>query len=532
MPDNERFQEAVTQLVQEIRYKVRYQPAQYCRLIREHGELQAARLLNYRPTSDDSLAIAARGYRELTFEGLICQEEWVPLFTSDELEVAHSRLETFAPPPLVDEGDTQSSELRRIVQSKKENAIALDLDLQVTEDDEVSPEQEKNPEFLDDIAWGEELIAGIGVCEKLLAANGEPDLREDSFSRWAWGIFRQHLQECGDCRTNCTEILRILAAIDGTDEKELVSLFEACSVALRLGEQRARELLSAEWKAAGCERLPSECGTADLAEIKWYNPRKSEFQQRANWLELLEWRAVLLCWHAGKKMRECEASYTSPVPGEDSTLWLKWRQGGKDGRDFVSGLTEKAFRIAVLSRHVASVLPLPWNKLLRVPTDGDLASIPETLEALNVVRIEDWKTVLGLPIKDLDYGALLRLAEIATNATLGLPPSTADQVVISEGIIVSPSQCYREMNRLLDLIEGAINRDEAQQKRVSRLVLERRIPKEIGTAMHTIRIYRNLVEHEDYELSRSERMILVLSWDQITNWANSQGWIPLAKRST
>jgi hypothetical protein len=406
------------------------------------------------------------------------------------------------------------------------NQNVIKLDLCVTDCDEKTTEDEESAQNFDDLTWGEELAEGIGVCEKLVAANAELDLTPDGFSKWVWAIFRQHLQQCNNCKTSCSAIVRNLAALDDADEKELASLFPACALALHLGEQRARELLAKEWKAAGCECLPSERGTAGLTGIKWYKPLRSEFQQCSDWLEMLEWRAAVLCWHTGKKMRECEASHEVPSSGDGIGLWLKWRKSAKDdgGRDFVSGLDQRVFRVAILSRHMASVLPFSRNNMLRIPTDGDLASSPGTLDAVTAVRIEDWKSILGLPVEGLDYGALLRIADMATTAATEAPYRT-DLAVISENNVESPGQCYREVNGLLDFIEGVRNRDEAQQIRISRLMSEGRIPKPVSSAMHTIRTYRNLGEHEDHELNRRQKVIFILSWNEITSWGESQGWV-------
>ena len=59
--------------------EIPYQPTQYRRLIKDHGSLGAARLLNHRPVSDDSLGLAARRRPDLTLESLLCRAEWLGL---------------------------------------------------------------------------------------------------------------------------------------------------------------------------------------------------------------------------------------------------------------------------------------------------------------------------------------------------------------------------------------------------------------------------------------------------------------------
>lgn len=83
-----------------------------------------------------------------------------------------------------------------------------------------------------------------------------------------------------------------------------------------------------------------------------------------------------------------------------------------------------------------------------------------------------------------------------------------------------------ELEALLRWVEGTCSAEVGLEKRINRLISTKRVPRNVGAAMHAVREFRNIAVRLGHSLSPKEVAFVGLAWEQITIWAKSKGWPP------
>lgn len=361
----DRFHRAVEELIGRIIRECEYAPEDYVRAVGLHGGSQGVKRLLAEPLSDASLQLWARGRADLTIEALAADNDWRTLFSEQEQSVAARRAAdmSFGPAALEIAPETADA-LARIA----------------------SP-------FLpaDDIVWGEELQEGIDLCEKLDQVERSLQARGLS-GGWDLAHYRRHLADCATCNERRHDLKQALEKFDNNTLKSIRDLLERCIKSLDCGEERARQLLSKEWKESGVDLLPSEAEEAGISDYGWHDPSRTEHQQLADWLRVLAFRAGQLFARTGAIMLSYEESHCT---GDNP--WLAWRLEDHDSAvaRYVRALTEKEFLVALMARNIVRIGTDPWRRHLILPTDGDIAGLDGILEVQVAVNIRDWEKILS-----------------------------------------------------------------------------------------------------------------------------------------
>jgi hypothetical protein len=88
-----RFDDAMMSVYWRALNECHYKATRFLRMLHEHRGLETARiLLHASNVSDGYIALWERMRLDLTVEALILGEEWHPLFTDQEREIARKRL--------------------------------------------------------------------------------------------------------------------------------------------------------------------------------------------------------------------------------------------------------------------------------------------------------------------------------------------------------------------------------------------------------------------------------------------------------
>jgi hypothetical protein len=100
----DRFDLAMEDVYRRAKSEVNYNATRYFQMLAEHRGLETARiLLHDEKVSEGYTALWERGRLDLTVEALIHDHpEYHPLFTSEELEIAKGRLQSYKYPPAID----------------------------------------------------------------------------------------------------------------------------------------------------------------------------------------------------------------------------------------------------------------------------------------------------------------------------------------------------------------------------------------------------------------------------------------------
>ncbi len=542
----ELFEHAAEQLTRRIGRECRYRPTEYLKVTKRYGALQGAKFLlsSTEPISYDSLRVASDGRRDLTIEALVCSQEWPDLFTAEERELAKRRYGLLAPPTQPQNEISQSTDASEPTERLDDGTILIG-NLVIPTDLNTGESQP----FEDDIAWGEELVEGVQICDKLAAMEAELAVGGLSWSLAGWvvPVVRNHLEICGQCAEKCTHVRRAIDELEERSLDALGTLLCECEMALNCTAARAQQLLSREWKAAGFEYLPSEFEklSLDWNQFKWKDPSRPEWLQHSHWIDVLSRRAVQFCRHVGGLMLRYEDTQEfSPISKTqavgDASRWIDWRTGtGSERiRFFVKGLSRSQFSTALVARGVAAVLrQLPTREQLVLPGGDDLSGVEGSVEIKDATEPGDWETILGRWPGNVDGRALLEMACSAADNLVGqsdLLPDRAHGPTLHSNAIGSSAvtaddlgQLGRGLAGLLDWLEGVCNcKTEDLKKRVDRLTRCGRLPREIANSMHTVREYRNMSEHEHFVPDQRQSNIVRLAWEDIANWAVSQGWSP------
>ncbi|MGI8958435.1 MAG: hypothetical protein ACR2IV_01475 [Bryobacteraceae bacterium] len=208
----DRFHMAFHGLTERAARELDYIPEEYLRRIRELGALQAAKALLAEAPSNDSLEIWVRGNRDLTIEALARSVEWQHLFSEQERNTAERRYADWS---------FEIAELDTL------GGICQESDL----------EELFLPE--DDIVWGQELAAGIDVCQKLAQENRSIQKGNPLNAGWTLAYYRTHLAECSTCGDKCGYLKRSLADLDRETLGSLADLLIQCNRILNIGQKRA-----------------------------------------------------------------------------------------------------------------------------------------------------------------------------------------------------------------------------------------------------------------------------------------------------
>ncbi|MEO8660884.1 MAG: hypothetical protein ABI693_20600 [Bryobacteraceae bacterium] len=377
-----RFQIAFRELAEQAVRECDYKPEEYLQGIGRLGSLNAAKHFLFEPPSDDSLQLWARGKRDLTIEALALQEEWADLFLESERAIAGRRYADWS--------------FRMTTDCSAESSDSESKHIQRREGD-------TEPQFFfpdDDILWGEELAAGIDVCEKLAQVNKAQKEGYNEIGDWTSSYYRSHLADCKACAQECSYVKEALEEFDAARLKSLGELLRQCVVSLRYSLTRARDLLSAEWKAGGFEWLPSEAEAAGISDYGWKNAGRTEDQQAEDWLKALHMRAGQLAAFTGLLMARYEETHI-PRFGESSHFsenpWLVWRRDEASSavKRFVRGLSEVEFLTALIAKHICELKAFDHVPPLKLPTDGDLKDVDKSLVVEKATDVETWTKLLS-----------------------------------------------------------------------------------------------------------------------------------------
>ncbi len=218
------FNDRIMNFIRHVIADCKYAPNQYIERVRELGGARAAKQLLSEPPSDDSVDICARGRPDLTIEAIVLNEEWKTLF-SEELRAEAARRLSDMP---------YSDTAVPLAMQTPDELPDFDLDFVGTWGTILFPD--------DDIAWGEELIEGTDVCEKL--GQQETLLTRgclDNFDGWPLGYYRQHLADCAHCDTERLALKQALDKFDHTNLKTISELLARCVSCMNCDQDRATE---------------------------------------------------------------------------------------------------------------------------------------------------------------------------------------------------------------------------------------------------------------------------------------------------
>jgi len=88
-----RFDDAMMNVYQRARDECDYKATRFLQMLHDHRGLETARiLLHASNVSEGYVALWERKRLDLTVESLILSEEWRPLFSEQEREIARNRL--------------------------------------------------------------------------------------------------------------------------------------------------------------------------------------------------------------------------------------------------------------------------------------------------------------------------------------------------------------------------------------------------------------------------------------------------------
>jgi hypothetical protein len=96
----QKFDAAMMDIYRRARTEAKYNAVRYLQMLTDHRGLETARILLHATVSDGYTALWQRKRLDLTVEALIFDNaEYHQLFTSEELAIAHKRLEDYQYPP-------------------------------------------------------------------------------------------------------------------------------------------------------------------------------------------------------------------------------------------------------------------------------------------------------------------------------------------------------------------------------------------------------------------------------------------------
>ena len=101
------------------------------------------------------------------------------------------------------------------------------------------------------------------------------------------------------------------------------------------------------------------------------------------------------------------------------------------------------------------------------------------------------------------------------------PIRSDDQISLAEGPRVKNSErvraIFRDLEDIIDSIKPKVGKEDLAS-RIAKLAEQKRIPNEIASLMHSIRIKRNEIEHDRYEPSSSVLAGIEAYWREIQEW--------------
>ena len=101
-----RFDDAMMRVYLRARNECDYNATRFLNMLHEHRGLETARVLLRSPNvSEGYVALWERKRLDLTVEALILGEEWLPLFSEQEREIARHRLAEYGYGPTADGGN-------------------------------------------------------------------------------------------------------------------------------------------------------------------------------------------------------------------------------------------------------------------------------------------------------------------------------------------------------------------------------------------------------------------------------------------
>jgi len=90
------FHRAMVRVYEDAKRETGYNATRFLQMVSEQGGLSTARQLLHAPTvSDGFTALWERGRLDLAVEAVLLRDEFEPLFTEQERELALSRLEAY-----------------------------------------------------------------------------------------------------------------------------------------------------------------------------------------------------------------------------------------------------------------------------------------------------------------------------------------------------------------------------------------------------------------------------------------------------
>ena len=401
-------------MIEQIEVDCAYRPERYMLALAERDGVPAAKHLLAGPLSDDSIQLWARNRRDLTVEALILNDNWRTDFSEEERAVAQRR---YADMSSSAESIPQefADDLREVIRPRQSATLSISSKKEESEVRARLLPEGFEPD--DDIAWNEELMDDIAVCDKL----GQVE-RALPHPEWGWGgwwlaHFRKHLESCVDCDTQRSLFKKALQQFDDRSMTTIAELLRCCVACLDFSGNRARKLLEAEW----AER--ESAGDVTFRSRYW------EGAQQDRWSRLLHLRAAQVCALIGVHIRDYEEthvpSFWNGIRWKEDTRefrgnpWRVWRfKAGRRGvRDFVRRFTDEEFTVVLAARALARIglVPPGFGGLSRnvptLPSDGDLDGLEKTLSIRNSRSSDEWETILsenfGGTFKELDWEEIL-----------------------------------------------------------------------------------------------------------------------------
>ena len=323
---------------------------------------------------------------DLSVEALVLDPRWSDLFTEEEREVAAGRLtEHGFNPPLEDPGSLTTAET--------EKGTALGAAAQEPWRSGLDPPPAADVLTLDLAVM---TLEGLTGCKHVHWVNESLEAHRPAEAR---DFDREHLTTCHECRSNYPAVVGAYRRFDQERLQTWVRLLEAFKTTVDLGDEKVGSMVP----------MPAREDFED--EEEYESAQEQAEDELAEARQHFAWRAVRLAYYIGDYMTRYGRSH-----GREAGLWKTWRKQPSDDYvpTFVQSLDKELYTLALAADHVYRVVDLPEKeKVLRLPSEGDLANIEGVLQVDEVEDLDEWQQVLGSPAQQFSSFNLIYVAWMA-----------------------------------------------------------------------------------------------------------------------
>jgi len=288
-------------------------------------------------------------------------------------------------------------------------------------------------------------------CE--MAAQQAAALREKQHPV-ACSVVREHLGCCLDCQRDHSDLVSAYEHFDAEVLRAWTQLLHLFQTTLRLSDLDLKRLMLLQ---------PEDYEEAGEYECDF------DYSLQESIRPLCSWRAVRLGCHLGRLMSAFARTFAG-----SGNVWLKWRTGDMPGRvsEFIRSVDRSSFILGITACNL--LLARRWAKaderILWLPTDGDLSSIPGLVRAEYAPICEDlaaWEEVLGTPPEDVDPLALLYLSEQAAITQVREVENGGTDLAIGVEMI---EHLHRRFDAVQSALEDIQTKQDAEVNSLERMV--------------------------------------------------------------